>query len=78
MYIIDHGHLNFHEHAVLAKLTNRVVTLCATNIDSALVSNQMWTSAAEGKILLTPRHSLNVFSEPRPSRTLELVEASKS
>ncbi len=28
--------------------------------------------------MLTPRHSLNVFSETRPSRMLELVEASKS
>ncbi len=28
--------------------------------------------------MLTPRHSLNVLSEPRPSRTLELLEASKS
>ncbi len=34
--------------------------------------------AAERKTLLTPKHSLNAFSEPRPSRTLELVEASKS
>ncbi len=29
----------------------------------------LWT-AEEGKTLLTPRHSLNAFSEPRPSRTL--------
>ncbi len=29
------------------------------------------------KILLTPRHSLNALSEPRPSRTLDVVEASK-
>ncbi len=33
--------------------------------------------AAEGKTLLSPRHALNVFSEPRPCKTLELVEASK-
>ncbi len=31
-----------------------------------------WTKAAEGKTLLTPRHSLNAFSEPRRSRALEL------
>ncbi len=44
-------------------------------IGNDLLSNQIWT---EGKILLTPRHSLNVFSETRLSRRLELVEASKS
>ncbi len=27
--------------------------------------------------MLTPMHLLNAFSEPRPGRTLELVEASK-
>ncbi len=27
--------------------------------------------------MLTPGHSLNAFSEPRPGRTLELIEASK-
>ncbi len=27
--------------------------------------------------MLTSRHLLNAFSEPRPGRTLELVEASK-
>ncbi len=30
------------------------------------------------KTLRIPRHSLNAFSEPRPGRILELVEASKS
>ncbi len=27
--------------------------------------------------LLSPRHTLNVVSEPRPDRTLELMEVSK-
>ncbi len=42
------------------------------------ISNQIWTKAVERKSLLTPRHSLNVFSERRPCKTLELVEDSKS
>ncbi len=37
---------------------------------SRVTSTQLWA-------LRTPKHSLNPFSEPRPSRTLELVEASK-
>ncbi len=37
-------------------------------------SNQGWAHSAEGQTLLTPLHSLNAFSEPCPSRTLELVE----
>ncbi len=37
-----------------------------------------WTSAAVGKTLLSPRHTLNAFSDPRHSWTWELVEASKS
>ncbi len=38
---------------------------------------QFWTYATKGNTFLTPCHSCNAFSEPRPSRTLELVEASK-
>ncbi len=37
----------------------------------------LW-NVEEEKTLLTPRHSLNAFSEPRPCRPLELVQASKS
>ncbi len=43
-----------------------------------MIRYQMWTQSAEGKTLLTPRHSLNSFSAPRPSRTLELLEGSKN
>ncbi len=49
---------------------------CANNLGT--VCNQNWTWAAEGKTLLTTRYSLNAFSEPRPIRALELVEANKS
>ncbi len=38
----------------------------------------VWIKAAVGKTLFIPRHSLNAFSGPRQSWTLELVEASKS
>ncbi len=37
-----------------------------------MISNQNWTKMAEGKTLLTPKQSLNVF----PSITLVMVEAS--
>ncbi len=37
-----------------------------------------WIKVAEGKTLLTSRHSLNAFSESRPIRTLELMDASKA
>ncbi len=40
--------------------------------------NSSWTQLTQEKSLHTPRHALNVFSEPRPSRTLELVKASTS
>ncbi len=33
-----------------------------------------WARAAKKTILLTLRHSLNAFTEPRPDRTLELLE----
>ncbi len=36
-----------------------------------MVSYHDGNKLAEGKTLPTPRHSLNAFSEPRPSRTLE-------
>ncbi len=43
-----------------------------------MISLQFWTPAAEGKTLLTPRHSLNVFLEPRTCRSVELEENTKS
>ncbi len=33
---------------------------------------------AVGKTLLTPRHSLNAYSEPSPGRTLELVKQARA
>ncbi len=39
---------------------------------------QLRTMAAEGKTVLTSRHSLTTFLEPRPRRTLELVKASRN
>ncbi len=41
-----------------------------------MISNQIKTVATEGKTLLSPRHSRNIFSELHPSRKLELVVAS--
>ncbi len=58
-------------------LTLAVVRLLTMAL-SRFICNKIWIWAAEGKTLLTPRHSLNAFSEARPSRTLELVEASKN
>ncbi len=39
-----------------------------------MIRSHSWTKAAEGKTLFSPRHPLNAFSEPRPSRKLELLE----
>ncbi len=61
---------------VIAQVIENLVTLYLFN--SALLSNQSWTSAAEVKTLFTHRHSMNAFSEPLPSGTLDLVEAIKS
>ncbi len=49
--------------------------LCLTAIK---LSTRIRTLVTEGKILPTPIHPLKASSEPRPSRTLELVQASKS
>ncbi len=35
--------------------------------------NLGWTQAAKGKVMLTPKHLSNAFSEPHTSRTLQLV-----
>ncbi len=53
-------------------------------LESALLGkevngNQLWvTKVRPRKALLTPRHPLHAFSEPRPGRILEKVEASKT
>ncbi len=38
------------------------------------INIQTWTKVAKGKTLLTTRYSLNAFSEPCPSWTVELVQ----
>ncbi len=42
-----------------------------------MINHHIWTEMTEWKTLLTLRHSMNAFSEPRPGRTLELVKVSK-
>ncbi len=44
---------------------------------SSILATSLSKFGSEGKTLLTPRHSLNAFSEPRSFKTLELMEASK-
>ncbi len=56
----------------------KVYLICGVNSIDVWLGNKIWTKVAEGKTLLAPRHSLNAFSETRPGRTLELIEASKS
>ncbi len=41
-------------------------------------SNQSCNKALEEKTRIIPRNSLNTFSEPRPSRAMELAEVRKS
>ncbi len=48
------------------------------NHSFVVLSNHSGIQVAEGKTLLTPRHLLIVFSEPRLSRTLKFVEASRN
>ncbi len=45
------------------------------NLD--LISTHDRTQMTKEKALVTPRHSLNAFSKPRPCRTLKLVDASR-
>ncbi len=43
-----------------------------------MISNQILTYAADEMALIVPNHSLSAFLEPNPSKTLELLEDSKS
>ncbi len=67
---------------VILELANRYVLFMPVPLFLSFDINiiearyQMRTMATGGKKVLTSRHSLTTFSEPRPRRTLELVRAS--
>ncbi len=51
---------------------------CSVSAKDSLLMNSCTLLPAKSVLGGRGGHSLNAFSEPRPSRTLELVEASKS
>ncbi len=64
--------------AVEAELSPKLTFSVALVTKALFDVHRGGTYAEEEKTFVTTGHSLNAFSEPRPGRLLELVEARKS